>query len=679
MFLKTSLSSIKGVGPKKYALLNKMGLKTVEDFAEMYPRRYIDRRHIVGLADIKAEMTCTVRAFVIDIQVSSRYGKKEYLKIKTSDGSFFLDVIFFNARYVSGLFKLNKEYLFYGKVTYGQGGFTMTHPDFCSAEHPSDQFNKIQPVYPLTEGISQKDMLKISSQIFETIHFEEFLPESIINEHKLIDRDKAIKEIHFPDSRDAYKVSKYRLVFEEFLTLQLGLLMLKSDIKKKVGHAYHMTSEHKKKIDQMISDLPYDMTGAQQRVLSEVYSDMINEKVMNRLIQGDVGSGKTLLAVLAIYFAVLNGYQGAMMVPTEILAEQHFESFEEMFKNLDVTVGMLTRSTSKSQIKERIKDGTVDIVIGTHALIQDDVDFYNLGLVVTDEQHRFGVNQRTVLSKKGESPDVLVMTATPIPRTLSLILYGDIDISKVDEMPKNRIPIKTSRVPEYKIDRMYDYIRDEVDKGRQCYIVYPLVEESDVLDLKSVTEMYEKLSKNVFKGYKTGIIHGKLKSNEKDAVMKSFETNDVQILFATTVIEVGINVPNASIIVIEHAERFGLAQLHQLRGRVGRGAYQSYCFLVSDSKSDVTNERLSIMCKSTDGFEIADKDLEIRGPGEVFGLRQHGLPEFNIADLIKNKSILEIAQETAKSYVQSKAFEKALKEEDLLVKQIKKMFDSFTI
>jgi len=679
MFLKTSLSSIKGVGPKKYALLNKMGLYTVEDFVEMFPRRYIDRRHIVGLSDIKAEMTCTVRAFVIDIQVSSRFGKKEYLKIKTSDGSFFLDVVFFNARYVSGLFKLNKEYLFYGKVTYGQGGFTMTHPDFCSSEHPSDQFKKIQPVYPLTEGIGQKDMLKISTQIFETMRFEEFLPKAIIDEHKLIDRDKALKEIHFPDSRDAYKVSKYRLVFEEFLTLQLGLLMLKSDIKKKIGHSYHMTSDNKKQIDALVASLPYEMTGAQKRVLSEVYSDMINEKVMNRLIQGDVGSGKTLLAVLAIYFASLNGYQGAMMVPTEILAEQHFESFEEIFKDLDVTVGLLTRSTSKSQIKERIKDGTVDIIIGTHALIQDDVEFYNLGLVVTDEQHRFGVNQRTVLSKKGESPDVLVMTATPIPRTLSLILYGDIDISKVDEMPKNRIPIKTSRVPEYKIDRMYDYIRDEVDKGRQCYIVYPLVEESDVLDLKSVTEMYEKLSKNVFKGYKTGIIHGKLKSVEKDAVMKSFEKNDVQILFATTVIEVGINVPNASIIVIEHAERFGLAQLHQLRGRVGRGAYQSYCFLVSDSKSDVTNERLSIMCKSTDGFEIADKDLEIRGPGEVFGLRQHGLPEFKIADLIKNKSILEIAQETAKSYVKSEAFEIALKEENLLVIQIKKMFDSFTI
>jgi len=300
-------------------------------------------------------------------------------------------------------------------------------------------------------------------------------------------------------------------------------------------------------------------------------------------------------------------------------------------------------------------------------------------LVITDEQHRFGVNQRTVLSQKGESPDVLVMTATPIPRTLSLILYGDIDISKVDEMPKNRIPIKTSRVPSYKINRMYDYIRDEVDKGRQCYIVYPLVEESDTLDLKSVTTMYETLSKQVFKGYKTGIIHGKLKSGEKDAVMKSFDKNDIQILFATTVIEVGINVPNASIIVIEHAERFGLAQLHQLRGRVGRGQYQSYCFLVSDSNSELTGERLGIMCHSNDGFEIADKDLEIRGPGEVFGLKQHGLPEFKIADLIKNKTILEEAQETAKVFIHSDEFVNAIRSNSVLIQRIQKMFNQFSI
>ncbi|WP_240842632.1 ATP-dependent DNA helicase RecG [Acidaminobacter sp. JC074] len=675
MYLKSKLSSIKGIGPKKYELLNKLGLYTVEDFVEFYPRRYIDRRHIVGLSEIQAEMTCTVRAFVIDIQSSMRYGKKDFLKIKTSDGSFFMDVVFFNARYVSSNFKFNREYLFYGKVTYGPGGFTMTHPDFTPADKPSELFTKIQPVYPLTEGLSQKDMVKIAQQVFADISLEETLPDKIIHDHQLMPREKSVGLIHFPQNRDSYKTAKYRLVFEEFLTLQLGLMLIKSDIKEKLGHAYHMTKEIKSSLDGLIGDLPYEMTGAQKRVLSEIYSDMINEKVMNRLVQGDVGSGKTLLSMLAIYFAVLNGYQCAMMAPTEILAEQHFESFKETFSGIDVSIGLLTRSTSKSGIKEDIASGKVNIIIGTHALIQEDVVFNNLGLVVTDEQHRFGVNQRTILSSKGESPDVLVMTATPIPRTLSLILYGDIDISKVDEMPANRLPIKTSRVPEYKIHRMYDYIKDEVDKGKQAYFVYPLVEESDLLDLKSVTTMYETLSKQVFSGYKTGMIHGKMKASEKDTVMKQFEKNEIQILFATTVIEVGINVPNATIMVIEHAERFGLAQLHQLRGRVGRGGDQSYCFLVSEGKSDVTQKRLGIMCDTNDGFVIADKDLEIRGPGEVFGLKQHGLPEFKLADLIKNKSILEVAQQVAIDMMKNDE----ITEEGLLMKRIHKMFDQFTI
>lgn len=670
------LSSIKGIGPKKYTLLNKMGLYTVGDFIEYYPRRYIDRRNIVGLSEIKADMTCSVRAMVIDIQVSSRYGKKEYLKIKTSDGMFFLDVIFFNARYVSGLFKHHHEYIFYGKISYGQNGFTMTHPDFTPADKPSDLFTQIQPVYPLTEGISQKDMLKIAKNIFEYVHIEETLKESFRNDYHLIDRERAIKEIHFPTAREAYRVAKYRLVFEEFFTLQLGLLMLKSNIKDKKGNIYHMTPDIKGRIDDFVNRLPYEMTGAQKRVLSEIYSDMINEKVMNRLVQGDVGSGKTLLAMLAIYFAALNGYQSALMVPTEILAEQHYESFMELFGD-EINIALLTRSTSSTHVKDLIEKGLIHVVIGTHALIQKDVAFNNLGLVVTDEQHRFGVNQRQILASKGKTPDVLVMTATPIPRTLSLILYGDIDISRVDEMPSDRLPIKTSWVPTYKLPKMYDYIKEEIEKGRQCYIVYPLVEESDVLDLKSVTTMYEALSKEVFSAFKTGLIHGKLKSAEKDHVMKQFESGHIQILFATTVIEVGINVPNASIIVIEHAERFGLAQLHQLRGRVGRGKYQSYCFLVSDSQSALTKERLGIMTESNDGFEIADKDLEIRGPGEVFGLKQHGLPEFRIADLLKNKHILSEAQEAAKAFLKNK--NNTLKDGDPLMKQIDKMFDTFSI
>lgn len=678
MILSTKLSDIKGIGPKKYELLNKLNLYNVKDFLEFYPRRYVDRRHVIGLSEIKADMTCSVRTMVIDIQVSSRYGKKEHLKIKTSDGMFFLDVVFFNARFVSGLFKYNTEYIFYGKVTYGPNGFTMTHPDFTPADKPSELFTKIQPIYPLTEGLNQKDLLKLSNMIFSDVHIDETLPQSIIDAHHLCSKEQAIKIIHFPENRDGYKVAKYRLVFEEFFTLQLGLLMLKTDIKEKVGNIYHMLPEYKSKIDSFINKLPYEMTGAQKRVLSEIFSDMINEKVMNRLVQGDVGSGKTLLSMLAIYFSVLNGYQAALMVPTEILAEQHYESFVEFFEGHDLNIALLTRSTSSSNVKSLLEKGTIDVVIGTHALIQEDVKFKNLGLVVTDEQHRFGVNQRQVLSQKGKSPDILVMTATPIPRTLSLILYGDIDISRVDEMPSNRLPIKTSWVPTNKLPKMYEYIKDEIKLGRQCYIVYPLVEESDVLDLKSVTTMYETLSKSVFKELKTGLIHGKLKSAEKDAVMKAFEKGEIQILFATTVIEVGINVPNASIIVIEHAERFGLAQLHQLRGRVGRGKYQSYCFLVSDSRSDLTKERLGIMTKSNDGFEIADKDLEIRGPGEVFGLKQHGLPEFKLADLLKNRKILAEAQDAAKQFIQLPEFKK-LSRTSHLMNTIHEMFDVFSI
>lgn len=679
MLLQTKLSSIKGVGPKKYDLLKKLNLYTIEDFLEHYPRRYIDRRHVIGLGEMRHDMTCTVRATVVDIQVSSRFGRKEYLKIKCTDGEFFLDVIFFNARYVSGLFKINREYLFYGKVAYNQSGFSMTHPDFTSAEKVSDLFQSIQPVYPLTEGLSQKDMFKISKEIFSGLILTETLDDFIIKKHQLCSRQQAMEEIHFPTSRDGFKVARYRLIFEEFFLLQLGLLMLKTDIKDKVGLPYKMPPDIKSSLDQFIKTLPYEMTGAQKRVYTEILEDLLNNKVMNRLVQGDVGSGKTLIAMLAIYFSKLNGYQSALMVPTQILAEQHYESFQKSFKDLNINIALLTGSTKNDTIKNQIKTGLVDLVIGTHALIQDDVQFKSLGLAITDEQHRFGVNQRQLLSSKGLSPDVLVLTATPIPRTLSLILYGDIDISKVDEMPADRKPIKTSWVPNYKIDRMYDYIKDEVEKGRQCYIVYPLVEDSDVLDLKSVTKMYETLSKSVFRTYKTGMIHGKMKAKEKDAVMKEFEMNHIQILFATTVIEVGINVPNASIMVIEHAERFGLAQLHQLRGRVGRGEYQSYCFLISDAQSEVTKERLNMMTKSTDGFEIADKDLEIRGPGEVFGLKQHGLPEFKLGDLVKHKKILEDAQKEVKDYYQSQAFEEAVKSGSPMMNKVKHLFDQFTL
>lgn len=679
MYMKTPLSEIKGVGPKKYALFNKLNLFRVEDLMTFYPRRYIDRRAIFSMGEVKVDMICTVRGTVIDLTTSRSYNKKDHLKIKITDGEFFMDIVFFNASYVSGLFKTKESYLFYGKVHFNMNSMTMTHPDFTLSEAPSELFLKVQPIYGLTEGLHQKDVFNTMNHIFDGLIIHETLPNNIIEQYKLCQYEEALKQIHFPLSRGAYKAAKYRLIFEEFFTLQLGLLMLKENITAHIGLDFKMTPPIKSKLDDFILSLPYKMTGAQERVLSEIYEDMLGQKVMNRLVQGDVGSGKTLLAMLAIYFSKLNGYQSALMVPTEILAEQHFESFQEAFKDLPIHIALLTRSTKNDLIKSQIASGVVDVVIGTHALIQDDVAFNNLGLVITDEQHRFGVNQRHVLSEKGVYPEVLVMTATPIPRTLSLILYGDIDISRVDEMPANRLAIKTSWIPKGKIEAMYDYIKKEVDQGRQCYFVYPLVEESEVLDLKAVTTMYDTLSKGPFKAYKTGMIHGKMKSKEKDRVMKAYENNEIHILFATTVIEVGINVPNASIMVIEHAERFGLAQLHQLRGRVGRGAYQSYCFLISDHYSEINKRRLKTMCQTNDGFKIADEDLEIRGPGEVFGLKQHGLPEFKIGDLIKHRDILEEAQEGAKAYFYDENFKENFKRDELLSEHIKDKFKQFSL
>ncbi len=646
------LTEIKGVGKKKYSLLNKLGLYTVDDCIDFFPRRYIDRRMISSLSEIRVDENYTVRVKVIDKKVSGRYGK-EVLKIVTTDGEYFLNIIFFNARYITSSIKIGEEYLFYGKVTYSRNEYFIYHPDFTLSENPSELFKAVQPIYRLTEGIYNKDMLKIMKQVLEISYIEENLPETVLNEYKLMPREQSIKNLHFPNDKSEYKKAKYRMIFEEFFFLQLGLLLLKTRVKAERTNIYTYNKEKKDLIDKKIESLPFTMTNAQKKVIGEVFSDMLSDTIMNRLIQGDVGSGKTLIAMLSCYMTALNKMQAALMVPTSILAEQHYDSFEEFFKDVDVSIALMTANTKNENLLENIKNGTIDIVIGTHAIIRDDVVFNNLGLVITDEQHRFGVNQRLSLINKGCHPDVLVMTATPIPRTLSMILYGDIDVSIIDELPKGRKAVKTKFVPSSKIEDMYAYIRAEVKKGRQVYIVYPLVEDSETLDLKSASKMYEELSKEEFSDFKTGLLHGKMKPAEKEAIMREFEKNNIHILFSTTVIEVGINVPNASIMIIEHSERFGLAQLHQLRGRVGRGKYQSYCFLTSENLSKIAVERIKVMTETNDGFIIADKDLEIRGPGDYFGLKQHGLPEFKLADVIKHKDILNKAQRCANDFFHS--------------------------
>ncbi|MGL5753633.1 MAG: ATP-dependent DNA helicase RecG, partial [Paraclostridium sp.] len=508
----------------------------------------------------------------------------------------------------------------------------------------------IMPIYPLTYGLTNKELSGIIKTVFinEQINVKEYLPSRIIEKYKLCSIDYAIKNLHNPTNKESLKIALYRVVFEEFLVLQLGLFLFKNGIVEKEGIHFEKNNNLKNVLD----SLPFKLTNAQNRALNEILEDMDSNKVMNRLVQGDVGSGKTVVALLSLANCVLNGHQGALMAPTEILAEQHYISLNETLSQFGMDVGLLVGSLTKKQkekILEKVKNKEIDILIGTHALIEDKVEFNNLGIVITDEQHRFGVRQRNKLSEKGYNPDILVMTATPIPRTLALILYGDLDISIIDELPPGRQPIETIAVYKDKRDKAYNrLVREEVEKGRQVYIVCPLVEESESIEAKSAVELVEELKSEYFSDLRLGLLHGKMKPSEKDDIMKKFKAKELDILVSTTVIEVGVNVPNATLMIIENAERFGLAQLHQLRGRVGRGKHKSYCILIYSSKSEVCSQRMGIMEETTDGFKISEKDLEIRGPGEFFGTRQHGLPELKVANIFKHMKILKIAQQEAR-------------------------------
>ena len=508
---------------------------------------------------------------------------------------------------------------------------------------------RIIPVYPATANLTQNIIRGVIGNAIGSVAevLEEFIPECIRERYNLCDIKYSIQNIHFPKSEEDFKNARYRLVFEELFLLQLGLLNIKNSFgEDKAGIKFNRASE----MDDFMESLPFKLTNAQNKVYQEIVQDMESTKIMNRLVQGDVGSGKTIVAALALFKAVKNGYQGTLMVPTEILAEQHYRSLKELFEKFNISTEILTGSQTKKQKTEilgRIERGETDVVIGTHALIQDTVNFKNLGLVITDEQHRFGVRQRAILSQKGNNPDILVMTATPIPRTLALILYGDLDISIIDELPPGRKPIETFAVDNSMRNRINNFIRKKVSEGRQVYIVCPLVEESDTIEAKSAMETADNIANNDFSDLSVGLLHGKMKPKDKDAVMKDFVEGKIDILVSTTVIEVGVNVPNATVMVIENAERFGLAQLHQLRGRVGRGKHQSYCILYNNGKSKISAERMKVMQKTNDGFIISEKDLELRGPGEFFGTRQHGIPDLKIANLYRDMDILKLSQEAA--------------------------------
>lgn len=669
---KDPVSALKGVGPKKEKLLEKLNIHKVEDFFYHFPRSYQDRRNIREVASLEEGKSALIKVRVLRIGPgANRYGSKSPLRLFCEDDSKTIEVLFFNAYFFRNTFQVGREYEFYGKARFEGNKVTMIHPDFTCFQE-SDR-EGIRPVYPLTAGIGQIEMLKYQRQVIKAIPYvKDYLPKDIQKSNRICDLQYALKNIHFPEDELKLKEAKFRLVYDELFILQTGLLARNAELRR--SEKYHRYKEDLS-FDVLKNTLGFDLTNAQKRVIKEVYKSMDHSLPMARLIQGDVGSGKTVIAAAALYKAVKNHFQGVMMVPTETLAKQHYESLKLLLEPHGVSVSLLVGSLSlkaKQEVIETIKNGNTDVVIGTHAIIQPGVVFDKLSLVITDEQHRFGVGQRVALGKKGESVDTLVMSATPIPRTLAAIIYGDLDISIIDEMPPGRQKILTDNVrSEKRRQKMYSFLEEELIKGRQAYVVTPLIEESQELEAKSAEEIYKEL-KHRFSGHSVGLLHGSMKSEEKDKIMTSFQRGDIDVLVATVVIEVGINVANASVMVVENAERFGLAQLHQLRGRVGRGPYQSYCFLVSDHETEYALARMEIMTKSSDGFYIAEKDLELRGPGEVFGTKQHGLPELIIADLSKHLSILEMVKEESKALLEK---DPALKNYPLLRGKISKMLN----
>ena len=673
--LSKDVKYVKGVGPSRVKLLNKLNIFTLEDLITYFPREHEDRGNVKDIIELVDGEEALIDVICVSKMSQARIRKNMTIcKLIVRDETGSATITWFNMTYLKNYFKLGEKYKFFGKVKRTPRGIEMMSPVF-DLENTEKNTGKIIPLYPLTYNLSQNVIRKIIENGLAEVKgsLEETLPNYLLEKYGLMDINQAIEQIHFPRDFESYNKAKRRLSFEEILIMQLALLNLKNKYNVNLKGTRFSP---KVKMSEIINTLPYKLTKAQERVLEEIECDMENDKPMNRLLQGDVGSGKTAVSIVATFKAVKSGYQVAVMAPTAILAKQHLENFNKMLSKFGIKCELLVSGITKKQkekILEELKMGKIDVIIGTHAILEENVEFKNLGLAITDEQHRFGVRQRETINTKGKNPDVLVMSATPIPRTLALILYGDLDISIIDELPPGRQKIDTFAVSKDMENRVNSFIKKQIEEGRQCYIVCPLVEETEEIDAKSVLELTEKYKNEIFKEFRVEYIHGKLKPKEKEAIMEQFKNKEIDILISTTVIEVGVDVPNANIMVIENAERFGLATLHQLRGRVGRGEYKSYCILKYQGHSKLTKERMEVMTKTNDGFVISEKDLELRGSGEFFGTRQHGLPELKIANLFEDIELLKRVQSVA-AQIMDEDPELKQDKNKVLAKQIEKKF-----
>jgi len=657
--LKDSIQYLKGIGPKRAKLFNKFGIYTVEDFLYYFPRRYEDRTNFISICELQEGQAYTIKAKILAKGERSSFRRRGFSIIEAAAGDETgrIFCVWFNQPYLKEYLKVGSTLILYGKIERYRGRLQMNSPEFeivSGGQDSSLNIGRIVPIYTLPEGITQRNLRQIIKYALDEYvsRINDFLPFDIRSRNNLLNLAKGLINIHFPEDLDIQKQAYQRLSFEEFFLFQIPLALRKFKKKEKLGIAHKVDDEL---VHNFITSLPFQLTKAQEKVIHEIKFDMASTQAMQRLLQGDVGSGKTVVATIAGFFAIQGGYQAAFMVPTEILARQHFQNIKYQISNIknkgrQIIVKLLTSSSGrkeKEEIYQEIKEGKVDLVVGTHALLEEEVKFKNLGMVVIDEQHKFGVGQRALLPKKGPNPDVLIMTATPIPRTLAITLYGDLDISIITQLPPGRLPIKTLHFTEDEKLKAYSIAKEQLRKGYQAYIIYPVIEESYALDMAGARKMYEELRLGEFKDFRLGLIHGRLRQEEQDEIMLEFREKQLDVLVSTTVLELGIDVPCAACMIIERAERFGLAQLHQLRGRVGRGRQESFCILISDAHTQEAGARLEAMIKYNDGFRIAEEDLRIRGPGEFFGKRQHGLTELKIANPLTQMQLLKKAREEA--------------------------------